>query len=263
MLRYRMAALLSVLLVGAVAWPQTQATAPAAQPSITGSISYVQRMALPPDAAIEVKLEDTSGATPTTVASTVFAMAGKQVPVPFQLQYNPADINSTHNYALSANISVNGKPRFVSTTAYPVLTNGAPGQVNMVLQPAPAQSSKAKGGAKLYDTSWKLVELNGQAVVAGADGKPPHIYLLKKGELSGSTGCNSLTGSFIAEQSAMQFTPAATTMRVCSQELTAQEQAFVLALKATMDYKIEGDTLEFVNGQQVLAKFQTQPKAKK
>jgi len=261
MLGYRAAALLAVLLVGAVAWPQTQAPAAAAQPSISGSISYTQRKALPPSAAFEVKLQDLSGSTPTTVASTVFALAGQQVPVPFQLQYNPADINPAHNYALSANISVNGKLKFVSTQ-YPVLTNGAPSQVNMTLQPAPAQSAKAQD-ARLYNTDWKLTELNGQAVVAGPDGKPPHIFLLKKGELLGSTGCNSLTGSFIAEEGAMQFTPAATTMKTCSQELMAQEQAFFLALKSTMDYKVDGDTLELVNGQQVLAKFQAQPKTKK
>ena len=52
--------------------------------------------------------------------------AGKQVPLPFSISYNPADVNPDHVYELNANISVNGKPMFVSTSHYPILTKGAP-----------------------------------------------------------------------------------------------------------------------------------------
>jgi putative lipoprotein len=232
----------------------------AAQPSVTGTIAYRERMALPPDAAIEVKLQEISAQhTPAkTVAETVFSPEGKQAPIPFQLSYNPADVKPANTYQVEANISVNGKVMFVTNTAYPVLTNGAPSQVAVMLQQAPAAPSAASG-TKLYGTHWVLAELNGKPAEPGA-GKSAHLVLHKKGKLSGFTGCNNLMGTYIAEQGALQFTPSATTMKMCPQNLMAQEQAFLAALKATNKYQVSGNTLELMNGDQALAKFEGEAK---
>src|SRR5664279_1100484 len=82
-----------------------------AQPSITGTIAYRERIALPPNAAIEVKLQDVSqqDVASKSVASSLFSPGGKQVPIPFQLAYPAADINPSHTYQVRASISVNGK----------------------------------------------------------------------------------------------------------------------------------------------------------
>ena len=232
--------------------PQT-----AAQPSISGTISYRERMALPPDAAIEVKVQDVSQPTARTIAESVFAPAGKQVPIPFQLSYNQADINPSHTYKVLANISVNGKLMFTCTTPEPVITNGAPTQVSLMLQQTPASSAPASA-TKLRGTHWVLAELSGRPAEPG-EGETAHLVLHKKGRLSGSTGCNGIAGSYIAEQGALQFTPAGTTMKACSPPVMAQEQALLAALKATNKYQIEGETLELLNGDQLLAKFEAKP----
>ena len=78
--------------------------------------------------------------------------------------------------------------------------------------------------------------------------------------MSGSSGCNTLVGTYIAEQGALQFTPAASTMKMCSTPVMDQQQAFFAAMKATTKYQIEGSTLELLNGNQVLAKFQAKGK---
>ncbi len=231
-----------------------------AQPSITGTVAYRERIALPPDAAIDVKLQDVSlqDAPAKTIAETVFAPAGKQVPIPFQLAYSQADINPTHTYQVRATISVNGKLMFTSTTAYPVITNGAPSQIPMMLQQAQAPVVTTSGD-QLRGTDWTLAELNGTAAIPG-EGKSAHLKLHKKGNLTGSTGCNNLTGTYIAEQGALQITPGAMTLKVCTPPVAAQEQAFLSALKATTKYKIDGGTLEILNGEKVLAKFQAEAK---
>jgi putative lipoprotein len=240
-------------------WGQTSSTPAAPLPgTVSGTVTYSERMALPADAAIDVKLQDIT-LHGKTIGESVFAPGTQQVPIPFQLNYNPADINPTHIYQLQANISVNGKMMFVSTTPYPVITQGAPSQANMMLQPAPAQTATA-GGRKLTDTHWNLVELNGQGVVPGSDGKPAHLELYKTGQLSGSTGCNNIAGSYLAADGGLQFTPGATTMMACPPRRTQQEQAFFAALKATSSYRIEGDSLQLLNGQQVLARFQARAK---
>jgi putative lipoprotein len=252
---------IAILGVSGPGWPRSSPPQSnpqtAAQPSISGTISYRERIALPPDAAIEVKLQDVSQATPKTIAESVFAPEGKQVPIPFQLSYNQADINPAHTYKVQANISVNGKPMFTSTTAEPVITNGAPSQVSLMLQQAPA-SSAPTSATKLRGTHWVLAELNGKPAEPG-EGETAHLVLHKKGRLSGSTGCNLLSGTYIAEQGALQFTPAGMTMKACSQPVMAQEQALLAALKATNKYQIEGETLELLNGSQLLAKFQAKP----
>jgi len=238
----------------------TSAQSTAAQPSVSGTITYRERMALPPDAAIEVKLQDVSGqnGTPNTVAESVFASAGKQVPISFQLSYNPSDISPAHKYQVQANIRVNGKLMFTGVIPYLVITQGAPSHVDLLLQRArekPAQAAERK----LTGTNWKLVEVNGKAAVA-LEGGEANLFLEKKGMFTGSTGCHSMTGSFIASEGALQFTPAGMTMKMCPQPLMEQEQALVAAIKATTNYHIDGDALELLNGTQPLAQFVAKPK---
>ena len=68
-------------------------------PMITGTVTYRVRMALPANAAIDVRLEDVSraDAPAVIVAENIFAAAGKQVPIPFQLPYSPGDIRPAIN----------------------------------------------------------------------------------------------------------------------------------------------------------------------
>lgn len=241
--------------------PQSStAQSTAAQPSVSGTVVYRERMALPPDAAIEVKLQDVTGTggTANTIAESVFATGGKQVPIPFQLSYNPSDINPAHKYQVQANIRVNGKLMFTGVIPYLVITQGAPSQVALLLERAPEKPVQAPG-RRLTDTNWKLVQVNGKAAVV-VEGSEAHIFLEKKGMFSGSTGCNQMTGSFIASEGALQFTPGGMTMKMCAQPLMEQEQALVAAIKATTNYQIDGDALELLNGTQPLAQFVAKPK---
>lgn len=231
-----------------------------AQTALTGSVTYMQRVALPPNAAIEVKLQDVSrqDVPATTVAETVFAPEGKQVPIPFTLAYSPKDINPAHSYQVRANISVNGKPMFVSSMGYDVLTKGFPSQIVIMMKPAPPASGKSPA-RKLQDSRWVLAELDGNPALPG-QGHAVHFELHPKERLTGSTGCNNFVGSYIASQGALQFMPSATTMKMCEPQVAAQEQAFLGALKATTNYKIDGSTLQLLNGEKLLAKFQAEGK---
>ncbi|MGA7461949.1 MAG: YbaY family lipoprotein [Candidatus Korobacteraceae bacterium] len=266
MTRYGVCVVGIAVLAVSLGWAQgaspqsTSAQSTAAQPSVSGTVVYRERMALPPDAAIEVKLQDISGpkGTANTIAETVFGSGGKQVPIPFQISYNPADINPAHKYQVQANIRVNGKLMFTGVIPYLVITNGEPSQVALLLERAPEKPAQP-AGRKLTGTNWKLVQVNGQPAVA-AEGSEAHIFLEKKGMFSGSTGCNQMTGSFIASEGALQFTPGGMTMKMCAQPLMEQEQALVAAIKATTNYEIDGDALELLNGTQPLAQFAAKPK---
>lgn len=253
--------LLTFLFVASFVRAQGAAGAPAqsatAQSMVTGTIASLQPMALPPNAAIEVKVQDVSGGG-KTIAETVFAAEGQPPPISFQLSYNPGDINPAHTYQVLANINVDGKLMFVTGTPLWVITKGAPSKVAILVQPAPAQPAAA-AGAKLRDTKWVLAEVNGTPASPG-EGQSVHLELHKKGKVTGSTGCNNLVGSYIASEGALQFTPAATTRKMCTAPVMQQEQAVLAALKATTAYKVDGNTLELLNGSQSLAKFQAEGK---
>jgi len=115
--------------------PQTNATAtaesatlPALSGVLTGTVSYLQRITLPPNAVIDVQLQDVSlqDAPATVIASERYIAAGRQVPFPFELTYDPAGIDPGHTYAVAARITVDGKLRWINTQHYGVLTRGAP-----------------------------------------------------------------------------------------------------------------------------------------
>lgn len=102
---------------------------------VTGTVSHMQRIALPPTALIKVQLADVSRAdAPADVlGEQVIKAAGKQVPFTFEIGYDPARIDARHTYAIQARIEVDGKLRFVNDQLYAVITRGAPVHVDMVL----------------------------------------------------------------------------------------------------------------------------------
>ncbi len=93
--------------------------------SITGSLAYRERIALPPDAVINVRLEDISlaDAPSKVISEQEFTSDGDQVPLDFALSYSNLDIKDNHRYSVRATIHVNGKLRFTTDTVYPVITD--------------------------------------------------------------------------------------------------------------------------------------------
>jgi putative lipoprotein len=113
-------------------------SAPATDSAVTGTVTYLQRSALPPSAVIEVQLQDVSKMdVPAEVIGTQTIEAnGNQVPFPYVLKYDPAKIDPTHRYSVRATIKDGGKLLFTSTTVNPVIANGAPtSNVEIVVEP--------------------------------------------------------------------------------------------------------------------------------
>ena len=106
------------------------------QAIVSGTVYYLQRIALPPDAIIEVKLADISkqDVLAATIAEQKITNPG-QVPIPFELHYNSAQIDSRMTYAVQVRIEQGGKLLFVSTRVFPVITRGNPTHVEVKVDP--------------------------------------------------------------------------------------------------------------------------------
>ena len=74
--------------------------------TLTGTVTYRERIALPPDSRLIVTISDVSlaDAPSVTIAQTETKTEGKQVPLAFSLSYDPARIEPRRSYAVSARI---------------------------------------------------------------------------------------------------------------------------------------------------------------
>jgi len=110
----------------------------AAAAEVSGTVTYLVRMALPPQAVVEVQLQDVSLADAPTrvIAEEKFTLGNKQVPLPFALKYDPGKIDAKHSYRLRAQISTAGELKFATDQVYKVITQGNPSKVDLILKPA-------------------------------------------------------------------------------------------------------------------------------
>lgn len=107
--------------------------------SISGTVAYRERIALPPDATVTVTIQDVRPEAPVTLAETTF-VPNRQVPIPFLLSYSKSAVVPSHDYVVRATISMDGRPRFTSKAAYPVITKGHADRVTMLLIGVETQS---------------------------------------------------------------------------------------------------------------------------
>ena len=113
------------LLAAATLLSACQSTTPTGKARLDGEVFYLQRIALPPTATLSVSLQDVSlmDAPAVTLAEQKGPVKG-QVPLPFHLSYDPAQIKPGHTYSVSARIELDGKLLFITTERHAVQLNG-------------------------------------------------------------------------------------------------------------------------------------------
>jgi uncharacterized lipoprotein YbaY len=107
---------------------------PSKTASVTGTVMYYQEIALTSEAVIVVELIDASSKNPAsrTIGKQSMTHPG-QVPVAFELKYDPLVIHPGHLYAIQARIMVDGQLRFKNTLPYAVITQGNPSTIEIVV----------------------------------------------------------------------------------------------------------------------------------
>jgi uncharacterized lipoprotein YbaY/heat shock protein HslJ/uncharacterized lipoprotein NlpE involved in copper resistance len=106
---------------------------------VSGSAAYKQRIALPPDAVLSVRVEDVSRADAhaKVLAETSEVFGNRQVPIRFLLKVPSSAIDERFTYSVRASIKSGNDLLFTTTRSYPVLTRGAANQVDLMLDAAP------------------------------------------------------------------------------------------------------------------------------
>ena len=96
------------------------------EPAVTGSVTYLDRMALPEKAVVTVTLGDVAkqDVSLTALSYAQFKVGNKQVPFKYVLPYKAEQIGSGSRIIVNARIDVDGQLLYVTDEIHEVITNG-------------------------------------------------------------------------------------------------------------------------------------------
>lgn len=102
---------------------------------VSGSVSYPQREALPPDAEVHVALAEAStGDSAAAIIAEQVIAAPDQMPIQFRIEYDRGLIDPERTYAIQARITAGEEVLFLSASSHPVITQGNPDSVEVLLE---------------------------------------------------------------------------------------------------------------------------------
>ena len=236
------AAILILLAIALGAPSQGQA----ADISVSGKVSYRERVALPEGVTLQIGLVETSGGKllPVVEAQTMITHPG-QVPLPFTLSFDSALIQPGRHYALTATISTESSALFSSATPYAIdpLAPAAPILLWLNLQP---QEPPAPPISAIANIDWRLTSIGNQPVASDAKAS---FMVGEDGRVGGSGGCNRYFAQAEIAGNRIDISAIASTRMACaSNGLEEAEDAFFAALNSAKSYVIDGDTLSLIDG---------------
>ncbi|MFO8027670.1 MAG: YbaY family lipoprotein, partial [Opitutales bacterium] len=114
---------------------------------VSGQAFYVERIAAPPNARLEVVLEDISrqDVAAERLGEMIVEKAG-QPPYDFRIEYDPEQIDPRHTYRVAARLYSGEELLFTSDTIHQVITRGFPSKVDVrmrAVSQATPQASQA------------------------------------------------------------------------------------------------------------------------
>jgi putative lipoprotein len=250
-------ALLVLLLAVSCAAPEGD-SGEAGTDEITGSVTYRERIALPPDAVLHLMLHDLfgeGGEGPVRIVDAALPMEGRSVPFGFRLALDDASVRPGGVYVLTAWIEADGKAEFAAQRLLPALEDGAPRDLSILLRRAEPSPE-----ASLTGTRWRAVEMAGGAVDPKEGRRAPFLVLRDgAGTYMGHGGVNFVRGDFELEGESLRFMPGPTTLMAGDPEAMALEQAFLGALGAATGYRIKGEQLVLSSDAGTVARFLAVP----
>jgi putative lipoprotein len=227
-------------LAAAAAFPARMATA---EPrTVTGTALYRERIALPPEAVLTVRLGVLAGNAlgSQLIAEQIVAPAG-QVPIAFSLQFDTQDAPQDARIGLDATITADGETLFRTAEALPLPAGDAPVEIMLV----GAGREPAAQPAAITGVEWQVEHIEGVDNLGGAR---PTLTIGADGRAGGSTGCNRFFAKATIDGEALAFSEAGTTFMACDEAVMRVERAFLDALSAVAAYRLEDGALVLVDG---------------
>ena len=226
--------------------PHSSAGDVAGKATLTGTVAYRERVALPPDAIAEISLVDATiqDVAAMVVAKTTVKSEGKQVPLPFSLRYDPGRIDKKHLYIVRAVIRSGDQMLWTTDIARAVITQGNPTDLVLMLTRIDPSVGAGAGGAsskgELAGTSWVLEDLNGDRAIADAR---VTLDFSAQGKATGNGSCNRYFATVDIAGTSIRFGAVGATRMACATPISLQEIKFFEALESSDRFEIAGNSL--------------------
>ena len=168
-----MRVLLSALGLLALVGCATTASEPG-MAEVSGEAVYLERIAAPPNARLEVVLQDISrpGRAAERLGEMILENAG-QPPYAFSIPYDPAQIDARHSYSVAARLYDGDDLLFVTDQVYQVITRGFPSTATLKL--------RRVGGMPAQPLGELPATFKGTLPCADCPGIDYHLNLLDEG----------------------------------------------------------------------------------
>ncbi|TWG98506.1 heat shock protein HslJ [Mesorhizobium sp. J18] len=210
--------------------------------SISGSLTYRQKIALSDNSVAVVEIRDAAQAAGAeAIAEQRIALEGRQVPVDFKLETNRSGFKQGTDYVLRG-VILNGAVATWLTDPVPIDPSKAEIDVGMLMlkqssEPVPFGAEEAV--TRLQDiqgTEWIVEEIGGGEIV---DNSRVTLNFGIDGSLSGRASCNTYRASYTAVGQKLEIGDAVATMMACAPVLMEQERKFLDILAAVKSFQLD------------------------
>lgn len=218
--------------------------------TFTGLVTYRERMALPPDAALVITLVSLPGEDRITGANA--GLGGKAgSPIQFSLNVRSEVVAAGGQFGLLAEIWSNGHAIFRNWQ--PVLVDPQEPAGNIIevefSPPPPHDPPKqvlppVETPNPLLDVLWHVTSIGGDPVLPGTE---LTFSIAADHRAGGNGGCNNYFTEASFETPPLTFGPIAGTRMACDPATMAQEARFLAALAATAGFDLTGTGLKLVD----------------
>lgn len=216
--------------------------------SLTGEVTYRERMALPAGASLYIGLVTLPDGRPVLGAGSSVP-SGAQPPLQFALAIRSDLTGSKKSYGLVADIRLGSTILFRNDVAVPVDLN-SPSPTTIVVSrytgAQPVVEPVIETG--LIGATWQVTSIAGTPV---SGSRPITLSIASDLRVDGHAGCNDYFTQATIESGGLQFGLPASTKKACSADLMAQERAFFAALDATASYDLTDDSLRLLDGAEI------------
>lgn len=215
--------------------------------TLTGTVTYADRVALPRGAYLQVSLVRLPGSQPVTGAAAAIPAKG-QVPIAWTLNLHDGVASDGASYGLLAEIAAGGRVLFRTSHPVPVdVTAAAPTAITLRFSPDPAPEVSdpvPTAPEGLIDRVWTVTSIGGKPV---AGTRPLTLSIAADHRTGGSAGCNEFFTEATLADGKLTFGPAAATRMACTAQTMDQETAYLAALAAIGGYELDGTSLRLLD----------------
>lgn len=218
----------------------------AAKVTLTGDVTYRERIALPPGGTLSVALIDLATPDQPRVSAKAPISSPGKVPLTFTLNFDDNVVVAGHEYALVAEISgEDGTVWFRNAQPYPIAPLAPATPILIIVNIVPADEAVVEPVAPppppILDITWQAESIGGAPVGRGVVSSLSIAADMRAG---GRGGCNSWFAQAEISGERLIFSAVAATRMACmSDEATKQEDSFFAALAATRFWRLDKDHL--------------------